>query len=121
MTAGIHTLQILKRPGTYEYLEKITSKLVNDMRNIAQDAGHDFSAGSLSAMFGFFFTSGPVKNFEDAKKSDLEKFQRFHRSMLERGIYFAPSQFEAGFTSLQHSEQDIDQTLQAFTQVMREI
>ncbi|GJD08132.1 Glutamate-1-semialdehyde 2,1-aminomutase [Galdieria sulphuraria] len=121
MTAGIKTLEILKRPGTYEYLEQITSKLVNSMVAIAQDAGHAFTGGHLSAMFGFFFTSGTVKNFEDAKRSDLAKFQRFHRSMLEQGIYLAPSQFEAGFISLQHSERDIEETLQAFTRVMKEI
>ncbi|KAK4524773.1 hypothetical protein GAYE_SCF05G2676 [Galdieria yellowstonensis] len=121
MTAGIKTLEILKRPDTYEYLERITRKLVNSMITIAQDAGHEFCGGNLSAMFGFFFTSGPVKNFQDAKNSDLAKFQRFHRCMLERGIYLAPSQFEAGFTSLQHSEKDIEETLQVFTQVMKEI
>ena len=62
---------------------------------------------------GLFFTSGPVHNYEDAKKSDTAKFGRFHRGMLERGIYLAPSQFEAGFTSLAHTEEDIEQTLAA--------
>jgi glutamate-1-semialdehyde 2,1-aminomutase len=69
-------------------------------------------------MFGLFFTSGPVHNYEDAKKSDLAKFSRFHRGMLERGIYLAPSQFEAGFTSLAHTDEDIDQTLAVAREVM---
>lgn len=64
-------------------------------------------------MFGFFFTPGPVFSFSDAKKSDTAKFGRFHRAMLERGVYLAPSQYEAGFTGLCHSEADIDFTLAA--------
>jgi glutamate-1-semialdehyde 2,1-aminomutase len=64
-------------------------------------------------MFGFFLTDGPVHNYEDAKKSDLGKFSRWHRGMLEQGIYLAPSQFEAGFTSLAHTEADIERTLAA--------
>jgi len=58
-----------------------------------------------------FFTGNPVHNYADAKHSDLAKFGRFHRGMLERGVYLAPSQFEAGFTSLAHTEEDIQQTL----------
>ncbi|KAK2965714.1 hypothetical protein RJ640_022241, partial [Escallonia rubra] len=64
-------------------------------------------------MFGFFFIEGPVFNFEDAKKSDMAKFARFFRGMLEEGVYFAPSQFEAGFTSLAHASEDIQRTIAA--------
>jgi len=60
-----------------------------------------------------FFQAGPVNRYEDAKQSDLEKFSRFHRAMLERGVYLAPSQFEAGFTSLAHTEEDVDKTIAA--------
>jgi glutamate-1-semialdehyde 2,1-aminomutase len=69
-------------------------------------------------MFGMFFTGGPVQNYDDSKKSDLSKFSKYHRGMLERGIYLAPSQFEAGFTSLAHTEEDIDRTLAATREVM---
>ncbi|MEG4093115.1 aspartate aminotransferase family protein, partial [Microcoleus sp. Pol12B4] len=62
-----------------------------------------------------------VHNYEDAKKSDLTKFSRFHRGMLEHGIYLAPSQFEAGFTSLAHTDEDIDRTLAAAREVMASI
>jgi chaperonin GroES len=62
-------------------------------------------------MFGMFFTAGPVKNYDDAKKSDLQKFGRFHRAMLEQGVYLAPSQFEAGFMSLAHTDADVDKTI----------
>ena len=118
MTAGIKTLEILQRSGTYEHLEKITARLASGMLDVAQETGHAACGGHISAMFGFFFTAGPVHNFEDAKKSDLQKFARFHRGMLEQGVYLAPSQFEAGFTSLAHTETDIDRTLAAARTVM---
>ncbi len=118
MTAGIKTLELLQKPGTYEQLDKITKKLSEGLLQIAKETGHAVCGGQISAMFGLFFTGGPVHNYEDAKKSDLTKFSRFHRGMLERGIYLAPSQFEAGFTSLAHTDEDIDQTLTAAREVM---
>lgn len=118
MTAGIKTLELLQKPGTYEYLERITQKLADGLLQIAQQTGHAACGGHISAMFGLFFTSGPVHNYEDAKKSDTAKFGRFHRGMLERGIYLAPSQFEAGFTSLAHTEEDIEQTLAVAKEVL---
>jgi len=111
MTAGIKTLELLRKPGTYEQLDRITKKLSVGLLTIAKEAGHDVTGGSISAMFGMFFTGKEVHNYDDAKTSDMEKFGRFHRGMLERGIYLAPSQFEAGFTSLAHTEEDIDRTL----------
>jgi glutamate-1-semialdehyde 2,1-aminomutase len=69
-------------------------------------------------MFGMFFTAGPVRNYEEAKAADLTKFSRFHRGMLERGVYLAPSQFEAGFTSLAHTDADIEATLAAAREVL---
>ncbi|NJR58640.1 MAG: glutamate-1-semialdehyde 2,1-aminomutase [Cyanobacteria bacterium CRU_2_1] len=118
MTAGIKTLELLQRPGTYEQLDRVTQKLAQGMIQVAKEAGHAACGGFISAMFGFFFTEGPVHNYEDAKKSDLAKFARFHRGMLERGVYLAPSQFEAGFTSLAHTDEDIDRTLAAAREVM---
>lgn len=118
MTAGIKTLELLQKPGTYEYLDQITKKLTDGLLLIAKQTGQDVYTRQISGMFGLFFTLGPVHNYEDAKKSDLSKFSRFHRGMLERGIYLAPSQFEAGFSSLAHTEADIDQTLAAAREVM---
>ncbi|HBQ99419.1 MAG TPA: aspartate aminotransferase family protein, partial [Cyanobacteria bacterium UBA11691] len=118
MTAGIKTLDILNKEGQYDVLEKITKKLIDGLLAIAKETGHEACGGSISAMFGFFFTAGPVHNFSDAKQSDTAKFGRFHRGMLEEGIYLAPSQFEAGFTSLAHTEEDIDKTLEAARKVM---
>jgi glutamate-1-semialdehyde 2,1-aminomutase len=118
MTAGIKTLELLQKPGTYEYLERITKKLTDGLLKIAKEAGCEVYGGQISAMFGMFFTGEPVHSYEDAKKSDLAKFSRFHRGMLERGIYLAPSQFEAGFTSLAHTDADIDRTLEAARAVL---
>ncbi len=118
MTAGIKTLEILQRPGSYEYLDQVTKTLIEGLLDAAQATGHAACGGQISAMFGFFFTAGPVRNFTEAKTSDREKFSRFHRGMLEAGIYLAPSQFEAGFTSLAHTEADITKTIDAARQVM---
>ena len=88
------------------------------MAKVATETGHENFGGQISAMFGFFFNPGPVNNYDDAKQSDLEKFGRYHRAMLEQGVYLAPSQFEAGFTSLAHTEEDIEQTLAAAKTVL---
>jgi glutamate-1-semialdehyde 2,1-aminomutase len=118
MTAGIKTLELLQKPGVYDKLEKITKKLTHGLLKAAQETGHEVNGGSISAMFGMFFTGEPVHNYEDAKKSDTAKFGRFHRGMLEKGIYLAPSQFEAGFTSLAHTDEDIDRTIEAAREVL---
>jgi glutamate-1-semialdehyde 2,1-aminomutase len=118
MTAGIKTLELLQKPGTYEYLEKITHRLSKGLLQVAKETGHAVCGGSISAMFGMFFTGGPVHNYEDAKKADTAKFGRFHRGMLERGVYLAPSQYEAGFTSLAHTDADIDRTLAIAKEVL---
>jgi len=118
MTAGIKTLELLQKPGTYEQLDRMTKKLIDGLLAIAKENGHRVCGGHISGMFGMFFTQGPVQNYEDSKKSDLTKFSKYHRGMLERGVYLAPSQFEAGFTSLAHTEEDIDRTLAAAREVM---
>lgn len=121
MTAGIKTLELLQRPGTYDQLERITRKLIDGLLQAAREAGHEVYGSNISGMFGFFFQAGPVHNYDDAKKSDLNKFSRFHRGMLERGVYLAPSQFEAGFTSLAHTDEDIEKTLAAAREVFAEL
>ena len=121
MTAGIKTLELLQKPGTYQQLEQITQQLSEGLIKIGKDAGHSVCGGYVGAMFGLFFTEGPVKSYDDAKKSDTAKFGRFHRGMLEKGIYLAPSQFEAGFTSLAHTSEDIDKTLAAAKEVFADL
>ncbi|KAB2633142.1 glutamate-1-semialdehyde 2,1-aminomutase [Pyrus ussuriensis x Pyrus communis] len=121
MTAGIHTLKRLRGPGSYEYLDKITGELIQGIIEAGKRAGHAMCGGYISGMFGFFFTEGPVYNFEDAKKSDTAKFAKFYRGLLEEGVYLAPSQFEAGFTSLAHTPEDIQNTIAAADRVFRQI
>lgn len=118
MTAGIKTLELLRQPGTYEQLDRVTKRLANGLLQIAKDNGHAACSGQISGMFGLFFTNGPVHNYEEAKLSDSAKFSRFHRGMLEHGVYLAPSQFEAGFTSLAHTDEDVDHTLEAAQAVL---
>ena len=88
---------------------------------LGSQAGHAVSGGHISGMFGFFFCEGPVKCFADAAKSDTDKFARWHRGMLERGVYLAPSQYEAGFMSLAHSDADVDHTIAMAKEVFAEI
>jgi len=121
MTAGIKTLERLKVPGSYEQLDSLTKKLISGILDAAKEAGHAVCGGSISGMFGFFFTEGPVTCFADATKSDTEKFAKWHRGMLERGIYLAPSQYEAGFTSLAHTEEDVERTIAAAKEVFAEL
>jgi len=121
MTAGIETMKILSQPGTYEQLDEKTSKLINGILEAGKAAGHAISGGSISGMFGFFFTEGPVKCFADAAKSDTAKFAKWHRAMLERGVYLAPSQYEAGFTSLAHTDEDIEKTIAAAKDVFENV
>ena len=121
MTAGIKTLELLKQPGSYERLTATTEKLITGIKEAAQSAGLPITGGSVSAMFGFFLCDGPVRNFEEAKATDAERFGKLHRAMLERGVYLAPSAFEAGFTSLAHSDDDIEATLNAFRESFAQI
>ena len=121
MTAGIKTLEILSRPGQYEKLTKLTERLVEGILREGKAAGHAISGGSISGMFGFFFCEGPVTCFREATASDTDKFARWHRGMLERGVYLAPSQYEAGFMSLAHTEEDVDKTIAAAKEVFATI
>ena len=121
MTAGIKTLELLRQEGSYEKLESITQRLLKGIIEAAKNAGLSITGSSISAMFGFYLCDGPVRNFEEAKAANSELFGKLHRAMLNRGIYLAPSAFEAGFTSLAHSEDDINSTLQAFEESFSEI
>jgi len=121
MRAGIETMKILKQPGTYEQLDEMTAKLINGILDAGREAGHAVCGGHISGMFGFFFTEGPVKCFADAAKSDTAKFAKWHRGMLERGVYLAPSQYEAGFMSLAHTHADVDHTIAMAKEVFAEI
>ena len=121
MTAGIKTLEILKQEGSYERLETMTKRLINGICESAKAAGLAITGKSISGMFGFYLCEGPVRNFQEAKQPNSEYFGKLHRLMLQKGVYLAPSAFEAGFMSLAHSEDDIDATLKAFNESFNEI
>ena len=114
MAAGIATLKLLREPGVYERLEALSAKLADGMKSILGKAGIPNVGNRVGAMFSTFFTGAPeVVDYVTAKTCDTERFGRFFREMLAQGIYLAPSQFEAGFMSLAHSDEDIDRTLAA--------
>jgi glutamate-1-semialdehyde 2,1-aminomutase len=119
MAAGLETLERLAEPGIYEKLEERGRALTDGLAEIAEANGVEFTATAVGGMFGFFFRPGPVRNFEDAKKAHLERFRRFFTSMLEEGIYLAPSPFEAGFISLAHRRREIAETLEAAARAMK--
>jgi len=113
MAAGCETLRRLERPGTYERLAATSDRLARGFAEAADAAGIELHTAAIGGLFGFFFHPGPVRNFADARKADAERFRRFFAAMLERGIYLAPSPFEAAFVSLAHAPADIEETLEA--------
>jgi glutamate-1-semialdehyde 2,1-aminomutase len=119
MTAGIETLKILKEPGTYEKLEEISGHLCGELSRLSKKHNQASTMNRVGAMFTSFFTSQKVVDWSSAKTSDTAKFGRFFMGMLERGVYLAPSQFEAAFTSLAHSREDIEKTLRAVDEVLK--
>lgn len=121
MTAGIETLKILSRKGTYEKLEKMMKRLEEGLKDAAGRAGVQTKFYRAGTMFCTYFTDREVVDYSSAKRSDTEKFGRFFMGMLSRGIYLAPSQFEAGFLSLAHTEKDIQKTLDAAFAALSEI
>lgn len=112
MAAGIASIEMLDQT-TYERLEQLGSRLESGFREAAGRAGVPVQFNRCGSMFCAYFTSEPVRNLDDAMRSDRERFARFFRAMLEAGVYIAPSQFEAGFISTAHTEEDIDLTLAA--------
>eukprot|EP00892_Ulva_mutabilis_P007151 jgi/Ulvmu1/4808/UM020_0093.1 len=122
MISGMKTLEIMDRPGAYEHLDSVTKKLINGILEAGKEFNIPVTGGSISGMFGFFFSEKPVTCFEEAAaNADGERFAKYHRMMLERGIYLAPSMYEAGFTSLAHTEADIDTTIAAVRDVFSKL
>jgi glutamate-1-semialdehyde 2,1-aminomutase len=121
MTAGIETLKRLMKPGVHAELERKSRKLVDGIIAVAKKHGHAISGGVAGGMFGWFFVDGPVKNFQQATKADAKKFGKWHRMMLERGVYLAPSMYEAGFMSLAHTDEDIDRTIAIADEVLSKL
>jgi glutamate-1-semialdehyde 2,1-aminomutase len=117
MTAGIATLRELMKPGVYAELEKKSARLEAGLVKAAADHGLPAYFTRVGAMFTAFFQEGPVIDYTSALDSDTERFGKYFMGMLERGVYLAPSQYEAGFMSLAHSDEDIDRTIEAANEV----
>lgn len=118
MTAGLETLKIVSRPGVYESLEEKTDALCRGLDQAAREAGIPVTTNRVGSMFTMFFTDREVVDFDTAKTSDTGRFGLFFRGMLEEGVYLAPSQFEAAFMSLAHSQEDIERTVEAGRKVL---
>jgi len=113
MTAGIETLSRLREAGVWETLETTGGRLLEGLTAAARSAGITVQPARVGTMFGMFFSDTPVVDWDSAAKSDLDRFAAYHRSMLEQGVYLAPSQFEAGFISTAHGDTEIDKTVAA--------
>jgi glutamate-1-semialdehyde 2,1-aminomutase len=113
VAAGLKTLEILRRPGLYERLDSLTSKLTNGLVAEAARLGVPLTVNRVGSMFTAFFTPNSVSDYASAKKSDTAAYGLFFGFLLEGGVYFPPSQFEAAFVSTSHSEGDVSATLQA--------
>lgn len=113
VTAGLATLRRVLQPGFFDRLGRLTSSLVAGLRREAQAAGVPFSGDSLGGMFGVFFRGEAPKSFKQVMEADTQAFNRFFHAMLERGVYLAPSAYEAGFVSAAHTDADIAATVAA--------
>ena len=120
VAAGLKTLELIAAPGFFESLGRTTSELVAGLEAAATGAGVEFSGTSLGGMFGIFFRSSVPANYAEVLECDKQRFNRFFHAMLDRGIYLAPSAFEAGFVSAAHTEADIDATLRAAREAFAE-
>lgn len=121
MAAGLATLRELQTVGVYDDLRGKSDQLVAGLGAAAEKAGLKVRINAVGAMLGMFFTDQPVTDFASAKASDLDRFSAWYRGMLERGIYLAPSQFEAVFVSAAHTEKDIEETIRAAGEVMEKL
>jgi len=113
MAAGIATLNALREPGVYERLDAAGARFTEGLDDLFTRHGIPHQSGYRGSMVGFFFTGEPVTDLASAKTADTAFYAQFFHAMLDRGVYLAPSQFEAGFLSLAHDDAAIDQTIEA--------
>lgn len=111
MAAGIETLNQLSRPGFYEELEERSNKFIEKLEKIVESKG--IQLNRCGSMFTLFFNDDPVRNFQDTKRSNQERFAKYFRNMLSKGIYVSPSQFEGNFISACHTQEILDYVLQS--------
>lgn len=122
MAAGLKTLELISQDGFFEALEAKTTKLVEGLQAVADEAGIPFTTNQVGAMFGYFFSEEKnISRFAQVAAGDMERFKTFYHGMLEEGVYLAPSAFEAGFVSAAHTDEDIENTLAAARRVMAKL
>jgi glutamate-1-semialdehyde 2,1-aminomutase len=119
VAAGLATLLVVQSPGLHEALARSTRNLTRGLTSAAETAGVPFSAQAVGGMFGFYFRRHPPQTFAEVMESDREAFNRFFHLMLDRGVYLAPSAYEAGFVSAAHTDADIDATVTAAADVFK--
>ena len=120
MAAGLATIRILRDESPYFELEYRAGRLAEGLDRVATEAGVPHVVQRVGSMLTLYFHPGPVRDFDDAKRSDTARFARFFRAMLARGIYLPCSQFEAAFVSTAHTDDDIDRTIEAAAEALRE-
>lgn len=120
VACGMATLKQIQRPGFYDELSAKTSRLVNGLTEAARNAGVQFAADSVGGMFGIYFLEDKPHGYADVMKADQNRFNRFFHSVLGKGVYFAPSTFEAGFVSIAHTDEVIDQSIKAAAEAFEE-
>ena len=121
VAAGLATLKAVAAPGFFDRLEQTTRTLTEGLTDVAKKHGIAFSAQAIGGMFGIYFSASVPCSFEQVMQSDKARFNRFFHGMLDHGVYFAPSAYEAGFISAAHTPEDIATTLTAAAAVFAQI
>jgi glutamate-1-semialdehyde 2,1-aminomutase len=119
MAAGLATLKVLKNREVYHNLEEKGRALFSGLEIAARIAGQSITVNRVGSMGSIFFTKGPVKDYGSAKKADTEKYAKFYRAMLQKGIYLAPSAFETAFVSTAHDKESIQKTIECAAESMK--
>ncbi|MDF1826520.1 MAG: glutamate-1-semialdehyde 2,1-aminomutase [Verrucomicrobiales bacterium] len=119
MVAGITQLKEMERHNGWERLEEIGQQFEDGVRAVLKEAGRDLTLNRIGSMFCLFFTEEEIVNVDDVKKSDFEAFKRFFWAALDRGVYFAPSQYEAGFISLAHGPDEMEKTAEVTAEALK--
>jgi glutamate-1-semialdehyde 2,1-aminomutase len=119
MSAGIAALKQLSAPGLYKRVNENAERLVAGLREAITETKVPAQVNASHSLGTIFFTDQPVRDYTEAKRSDTKRYARFFREMLDRGIFLAPSQFEAAFVSAAHTTEDIDRTIAAAGEVLQ--
>jgi glutamate-1-semialdehyde 2,1-aminomutase len=123
MAAGLATIEYLQEHAgeVYPRLEESARAVADGVATEAKKAGVPLAMNRVGAMWTWFFTAGPVTDYEDAAKSDMAAFGRFHRAMMDRGVWLPPSQYEAAFLGMAHGESEIAETIAAASQAFQDV